>query len=371
MRKDAFDAFSYGCDGLMGIHWRTINVDPMASALSKAAWEIGDWSKKPQGNRDMSSEDFYQKWTTIQFGVEYANEIAEIFTALDGSPLYIHEENERNPYLYRTSDWLRGPGGLRTVRLSSEEIQEKFGFIGQLETYIEKIEGISNQNRLNYWVGTFKYAKSMAVLGNTLHELDSLIVEANLKINDEQLTFVESIVIPKRVQANYEWREMIQQLLQVVNTKGELGMVANLQQHSMDLLKLLTKHDDQISNITGRPIPEVGLPDKTYSGLDRIIIPTRRTLLQINEDFNIKIIVLSNHKVTEAKLFWRNFGDRQYKEENLHFKAPNHGIGIISSSSFSNMDFAYYISVQLENNKVLKFPDDAPETNRTIVITPE
>ena len=38
MRKDAADALRYGCDGLLGIHWRTRILGPNVSALAKAAW---------------------------------------------------------------------------------------------------------------------------------------------------------------------------------------------------------------------------------------------------------------------------------------------------------------------------------------------
>ncbi len=55
MRKDAVDARRYGCNGLMGLHWRTRILGPNISALGQAAWEQGEWSrpatpdaKKPQ-----------------------------------------------------------------------------------------------------------------------------------------------------------------------------------------------------------------------------------------------------------------------------------------------------------------------------------
>ena len=44
MRKDAVDAHKYGCNGLMGIHWRTRILGPNVSALAKAAWEQGEWA---------------------------------------------------------------------------------------------------------------------------------------------------------------------------------------------------------------------------------------------------------------------------------------------------------------------------------------
>jgi hypothetical protein len=43
MRKDAVDALAYGCDGLLGIHWRTRALSPNIGALAAAAWDQGHW----------------------------------------------------------------------------------------------------------------------------------------------------------------------------------------------------------------------------------------------------------------------------------------------------------------------------------------
>ncbi len=44
MRKDAADALSYGCTGLIGIHWRTRILGPNVSALAHAGWEQKSWN---------------------------------------------------------------------------------------------------------------------------------------------------------------------------------------------------------------------------------------------------------------------------------------------------------------------------------------
>ena len=45
MRRDARDALKYGCNGLMGIHWRTRILGPNVSALAHAAWDQEGWSE--------------------------------------------------------------------------------------------------------------------------------------------------------------------------------------------------------------------------------------------------------------------------------------------------------------------------------------
>ena len=48
MRRDAVDALRYGCDGLLGIHWRTRILSPNVQALARAAWDQS-WNTLPKG----------------------------------------------------------------------------------------------------------------------------------------------------------------------------------------------------------------------------------------------------------------------------------------------------------------------------------
>ena len=47
MRRDAADALRYGCDGLLGIHWRTRVLSANVLALARAAWDQG-WNTLPK-----------------------------------------------------------------------------------------------------------------------------------------------------------------------------------------------------------------------------------------------------------------------------------------------------------------------------------
>ncbi|MBZ5562180.1 MAG: hypothetical protein LAP13_07135 [Acidobacteriia bacterium] len=47
VRKDASDALAYGCNGLMGVHWRTRIMGPNSAALAQAAWDQSGWVLPP------------------------------------------------------------------------------------------------------------------------------------------------------------------------------------------------------------------------------------------------------------------------------------------------------------------------------------
>lgn len=110
---------------------------------------------------------------------------------------------------------------------------------------------------------------------------------------------------------------------------------------------------------------------RKYSGPDRIIVPTRRTLIDKNEDYKLKIIVLSGDSIKKSTLYWRNFGVKKFDKRSVDFIKQGHGICSLKASEFSNSDFEYYLMVELSNNNTLRFPTAAPEVTRTIVINPD
>ncbi len=84
MRQDAVDALQYGCDGIMGIHWRTRVLGPAASALAQAAWEQDSWKCDTShasgwiGGKDaafptnkIKCEDHEAIYQTVRYGMSH------------------------------------------------------------------------------------------------------------------------------------------------------------------------------------------------------------------------------------------------------------------------------------------------------------
>ena len=57
IRRDAADALSYGCTGLIGIHWRTRILAPNISALANAGWEQKEWNPNIEKTFDVPELD--------------------------------------------------------------------------------------------------------------------------------------------------------------------------------------------------------------------------------------------------------------------------------------------------------------------------
>jgi hypothetical protein len=361
--KDAIDAYKYGCTGFMGIHWRTENLSPTFMALAEAGWDAKYYKKMlPDSVRDYPVDSLYLQWAKHQFGTKAARQVAKIFIKLDGAPLYINGKNQMAAHFPRSAEWgKRGPGKIVVNMQPWKIVQEQYSFVEDYKSLKPLITGVSNIDRYDYWLNNFCYAEAQAHVGCLLGEMQ---IAADRLKKDHLIATADSI-IAIRDQAASAWGVMVNYLLQTVNTTGEMGTVANLEQHSLGSLRLLNAQDSLITAITGKPVPPVNLAHN-YSGLTRLIITTKRTLLSSNEDLNLKVRVLSNQSISNATIFWRPLGKGSFTSKSLTHLARNVYSGLISSSDVQNKSFEYYVTVSAGTMQ-LRYPK-LPDAKQTVVV---
>jgi len=323
MRRDAVDALSYGCTGLMGIHWRTRVLAPNASALAKAAWEQGDWSRPAKEQpadklRNLPIGDFYLDWAKAEFGPEAAREIADIFARQDGRGLTIP----------RSSEWVEGPGAIRINKTEWSKEARKYAFVDEFAKLRGKIKGKSNIERFDYWLNTFRCDRTVSEIGCILGRLDETIRQITKQTDPKtRKQMVEKSALPLRKELVKKWGQMETYLLQTVSNPGEIGMVANIEQHSLKRLALLNKHDKLLQEISGKSFPADMNPSKDYLGVSRLIVPTVRSNFTSGENLDLKVIILAKNTVSRADLFWKPIGEGRYHK--LPLKHIDRGVGYV------------------------------------------
>ena len=363
--KDALDAYQYGCTGFMGIHWRTRAISPSFMALAKAGWNAASYHTIPDTLRDYPVADLYKEWAAMQFGEKAAGKAAALFTKLDGGNLYTPGKNERQTNFPRPAEWgMKGPGMINKNDKPWHEVAKDYNFITTFESFAPLVEGVENKARYNYWLTTFYYTKTMGHIGCVLGQMDTtskLIIQSTDNTTRKQLA---TQLLQQRDSAALLWGNMVTYLLETVNTTGAMGTIANLEQHNLASLHLLTQYDSLLAAVTGSVTP-LQLP-KEYKGAGRLIVTTHRTLLNKDEDLNMKIRVLTSGNVKNATLYWKPFHSSSYKSKTVSHDARNVYDVHLGSGEFQNQNFEYYIVVNTGTNK-LRFPiDDA--MNQTVVV---
>ena len=381
MRRDAADAYSYGCNGYFGIHWRTRILSMNVSALAKAAWdqswnpekekritqaEVAQYLLKMEGDdarvRDMESLDFYRDWCKIQFGPEVSNQMAKIFTSLDGVKMKTVNLRTGLTNLPRPADWTDGPGGILENKLPWDSVKTQYDFIIEIEKLRHLVSGDGNLERFNYWLNQFKYLKATGKLACTIGAFN-MEAEKLASMNDaERKEFIKRTLTPLVKQEAEDLKEVHYYLISSITTWGGIGNVVNWQQHIIP--KQILPHADLIKNLSGDSTWTKNLCSKELKEVSKILIPSPQTMIEAGKDYSVKVICF-NIKPEKAKIYWRTIGNKRYEQSDLKRISETYWIATIPSESITD-DFEYYINV--EDKKQHLFPATAPRLNQAVTI---
>jgi hypothetical protein len=380
MRRDAADAYAYGCNGYFGIHWRTRELSMNVSALAKAAWEqpwnpeqgkviapedLKDYLISMEGSdrkiRDMESLDFYIEWCRIQFGEEVSDQLATIFTSLDGVKEKTVNLQGEMSNLPRPANWTNGPGGIAELKYQWDSVKVKFNFIDEYEKIRPLVSGKGNLERFDFWLNQFKYLEAFEKLACSMnnYRIEAKNLE-KLKEKEEKNITIEKLKTLVKQEAE-ELREIHKYLISSVTTWGGLGNITNWQQHNMPLQIL--PQIRQIVNITGDSLWVDGLFPDNIAEVSRIIVPSPQTMIRKGNDYTVKVICF-NIKPETAGIYWRPLGKKEYQQADLKRISETYWMATIPSMSISG-DFEYYI--RIDDGKEYLFPASAPIINHAVV----
>jgi len=364
LRKDAYDAYQYGCDGLFGIHWRTRILGPNVSALAKAAWECDNWSDIETESRDLETRDFYDDWAKSQFGIEDP-ELTDLFVRLDSKGNFNESKGQKLDAPLNTTTWNKGPGAL-WIEGASKERLARYDFIPQMEAYADELRGAGNEERFHYWLSSLKFNKATVETALCYKELDSLVKRSAAMSASDQQIFATEHILPKRIELANKWTNMVNLMLSKFTTNGELGNLANLEMHSMKKLGYLFGLDGKIEELLGKDLPSETQLSMEYLGKDRVLVFTNPSLLQSDDDFHVRVRVLSNAPDIQGKMLWRKLGKGQYHEIPLKHLARNVFEINVPVADFG-ADFEYYFQVEA-GGKSLVYPATANDINCSVVV---
>lgn len=370
MRKDASDAYQYGCNGLIGIHWRTRVVDPTLAALAEAGWALDPGTLSSTDSRDLPVDDFYKDWAIHQFGKEKGKEIGQIFASLDGGPEFFPENNR--PYeanLFRTSEWVNGPGAIAIIHEPWSEIKNQFSFVDNMEMLQQEISGKGNQERFDYWLNTFRFARETARLGCLLGEMErnAQLIKTG-KDSIKMATLVQNELLSLRIKTTETYNHLLQFLLLTVTNSSELGSIANLEQHNLLTLNRLNAYDSLLSGILRKDLPSSTNLNMNYEGPSRLILQAPISILGKDSDLYLKVRVLSRNKVKSLKLYWKELGEKIYKSDDFRNIARDVFEVSLDKFSINHHDLEYYVEAILDNDEIIQYPATAGKINQTIII---
>ena len=365
MRYDAVDARRLGCTGLLGIHWRTKILAANFAALAAAAWDQS-WapenfnpppadSKNPNAmrGRAMPVEDFYVDFARASFGEEVAVPAGKILARIDGVNLP------------EPATWTHGPGGIKPEKTPWAELKSRYSFVDELAGLREKLQGAGNRERFDYWLDTYRYMAALAEAGAVRGELDRAMAVIAKEKDDLKRKELAREALRLRTELARIWERMLSHLIAATDTPGELGTIANIEQHNRKQMKFLDFHDEALAKALGSPLPDAIEVSKAYTGAARIIVPTVRTLAAKGEALQLKVMAVDREPVRNVTLYWKLLGKSSFRKVAArHIARSVYNVTLPSL----NADVEYYIQAETAEGKSLVWPATAPPLSQTVVM---
>ena len=380
MRYDAATALNYGCTGLLGIHWRTKIMAMNVAALSGAGWDqswtlknfkpekpiddprdsaIGFRPAKRGGSNRVRTmpgvEAFYDDFARASFGGEVGAAAGKILARIDGVTL-------PDP-----ARWIRGPGGIIPNPVPWSAVKHDYAFVDELAALRPVIKSKGDLERFDYWLNTYRYMAAMAEAGCHRGELDAAVIRMAAQKKADQKAASAGEALHARIALARAWERMIAFQIAATDTPGELGTLANLEQHNRKNLQFLEIHDKELNSVLGKPLPGEVRLSNAYPGPVRVIVPTVRTMSRPGERVTLKVILIASDGKASGELAWRPLGGSEFKYISLEHVARGVFQVKLPTIPAGAMGIEYFIQA-CADGRTLRWPATAPALSQTLVL---
>jgi len=301
--------------------------------------------------RSMPVEDLYIDFARANFGPEVGDAAGRLLAQMDG------EGFRPDP-----SAWIQGPGGIPVGPRYAEDAKKKRAVVGAFEALRAQITSPGDAARFDYWLNTLNASITMHDISFARHRLK----DAMDAIAGDPRRAEAALVI--RIELARLWDRLMAELIATVNTPGELGTIANVEQHNRLKLQVLTEHDRALESRLGRPLPEEIEPGRTYTGPARIILPTVRSAVNRGESLELRILALDREVAKRVVVKVRPLGRGMWREVAAQ---PVARAVWKSRLPEATDDLEYYIEAEFANSGTVVWPTSAPGLNQSVVVWPE
>jgi hypothetical protein len=306
--------------------------------------------------RAMPIADFYEDFARAHFGPDVAKEAGAIMASLDGMGF------RPNP-----SDWKSGPGDLNTGAGFRPHAQAKGEIVSRFAALRPRIKGAGDLERFDYWLNTFAASVTMYEWAAARADLGDAVNGMNAEKDGARKKELAQAALERRVALVRVWDKLMQHMIGTVSTPGELGTIANLEQHSRTHQKYLAWADPAIEAALGAPLPAECAPAMDYAGPPRIIVPTVRGTVNPGESLNLRIVALDRQPAKRVNAFVRPLGTGDWQAVDA-----THVARAVWRAAFpaATGGFEYRIEAALADGTKAVWPATAPALNQTVVVMP-
>ncbi|MCX6620480.1 MAG: twin-arginine translocation signal domain-containing protein [Acidobacteria bacterium] len=365
--KDLDRAHRFGCQGMLGIHWRHRIVDPTAGFQARYSWE-----NKP------SPADYYQAYARTQAAGERGRRLGRVLEAAD-----------RDRSILSTFGGL-GKDGHAIERQFSGDYSEAFEFwrnhtpddavvqsqkqvVAALRAIAGEVQSPAEKERVEYLTCHVEFLVPYSeawILAQRLHHVVKAAAELKKGGNaDGARAKVLQDGVPLWLKLAPEVRRVMLLYQSIVATRNDQGQLASMHNKLVRLalvrLRLSMKEflgelPVEVEQLYG----QVSKPDP--KAVPRIVVPTRPTLFAKGERVRLLIIVPGAESVSGVSLHTRLPGGEWavHRARLLGRKTYEAVLGPFPATSEM---VEYYVTAEADANKLVA-PPSAPAAAYTATL---
>ncbi|MFH0990551.1 MAG: malectin domain-containing carbohydrate-binding protein [bacterium] len=314
-----------------------------------------DGTKNPApDDRTMPTEAFYTDFAGAHFGNVVAKEAGALLSSLDGFGF------RSNP-----TDWHNGPGNINTNSAFRQQAKEKGGIVEKFAALHTRVKSAGNLARFDYWLNTLRASVVLYEIAGIRGDLSNVLRQAVSEKDVMKKGELAEKALKYREELSRTWEKLIQLEVCAADTPGELGTIANLEQHSRMGAEAVTSFDKALTDTLGITLPSTCELSKNYVGQARIIVPTVRSSIAKEESLTLKIIAIDKQPVKSVAVRIRRYGGGPWQTVTTTHLARAVYQSILPSALD---DFEYYVESTLADGRKLVWPAMAPRMNQTVIV---
>jgi len=365
-------AEKYGCQGLLGIHWRHRIMDANAGYQARYSWD-----------KTLPPAEYFQKFSLALVRRPAAEKLAPLLDETDRDRKLLcsftgeikdghHQIHEYSGDYNEAFQYWNGYEPPAEVKASQAEVARALR--GLLETTTSPVE----RERLNYLARHVEFLVPYAESWSVAYQLHQVLTAAELKKlggkNEEAKEKVRAEGIPLWLKLAPLVREAILDFQEIVSTHNDLGTLASI--HNKYERIALFRLRASMKEFLGELPPEV---EKVYeevrrpdpNAAPRVFIPTRPTFLRAGERVRIFAVVPSGGEIRGATLFSRPAGAKAWTPTSMKLAGRRTYVAELEAKDVAASLMDYYVTADVAgaaNPASLTAPLEAPNRFYTVTL---
>jgi hypothetical protein len=363
--RDMNLAEQYGCQGLMGIHWRHRIMDVDAGFQSANSWDKG-----------VAPTQFFQRFAGAQARAPRASSLAKMLEDTDRDRLILctwtgkikkDGHAETNAF---SGDYAEAFAFWEDHVPSDSVVKSQAEVARQLRALTDAASSPAEHERLNYLTRFVEFLTPYSESWTLAHNLHLQLQKANDLKKQNKVTEARQLIltegVPLWLKMAPKVREVFLQYQEIVSTREDQGQLASM--HNKYERLALYRLRSSMKEFLGELPPEVersfaDLRKADGKALPRTFVPTRPTMLRKGERVRINVVVPGAAQVVSATLFTRALETQAWSPTPMKLVQRKTFTAELQWRESTGPLLDYYVAAELETDgsrKTLTSPPEAP-----------